>query len=178
MSYILALTAFINVRIFEAAALYIYITNFTEHSVHTRRIDTHWHSSSIMLPQDHFNDVIAQWEVNRNIFMVHLRRRILNLPTLRFQLRAIKIATKKRLLMLKEPLEAMARKDGAEGYTYIERDRDTQGGVFIKSPVKRNGINSEKYFCIIRDIPTRVCICIMRRIIRSTSIYFRNKFAK
>jgi len=105
MSYILALTAFINVRIFEAAALYIYITNFTEHSVHTRRIDTHWHSSSIMLPQDHFNDVIAQWEVNRNIFMVHLRRRILNLPTLRFQLRAIKIATKKRLLMLKEPLE-------------------------------------------------------------------------
>lgn len=85
---------YINAHIFEAAILYI--INFTEHSVHTRKIDIHRiHQSSIMLPRDHFNDVIAQWEVNRNIFMVHLPRRILNLPTFRFRSRAIKIATKK-----------------------------------------------------------------------------------
>lgn len=90
-----------------------------------------------MLPQDHFNDIIAQWEVNRNIFMVHLRRRIFNLPTLRFRLRAIKIVTKKRLPIVKEPLEAMARKDGAEGYTYIERDRDTRKvGCLLNLPLK------------------------------------------
>lgn len=95
------------------------------------------HQSSIMLPRDHFNDVIAQWEVNRNIFMVHLPRRILDLPAIRFQSRAIKIATKKRLPTLKEPLEAMARKDGAEGCTYIERDRDTRKvGCLLNLPLK------------------------------------------
>lgn len=49
-----------------------------------------------MHPRDHFNDIIAQWEVNRNIFMVHLPRRILDLPAIRFQSRAIKNRHKKK----------------------------------------------------------------------------------
>lgn len=129
------------------------------------------HQSSITLPQDHFNDVIAQWEVNRNIFMVHLRRRILNLPV------SLSVARHKNRHKKKTSnAKGTPRSHGAEGrrrgvHLHWKGSWYAQGGVFIKSPVKRNGINCEKYFCIIRDISTRTCICIMRRIIRLTSIY-------
>lgn len=72
----------INTRIYVMAAA-LYITNFTGHSVHTRKIKPDISSIVYHAPPRPFNDIIAQWEVNRNIFMVHLPRRILDLPAAR-----------------------------------------------------------------------------------------------
>lgn len=90
--------------------------------------------------------------------MVHLPRGIFGLlpplPPASLPIVRHKNRYKKRTPPLREPLEA-GRKNDAEGLVYIERGCDTRRGVFIKSPVKRNGIHSGGYSRIVRDSPMR-----------------------
>lgn len=112
-------------------------------------------------PRNHFNGVIAQWEVNRNAFMVHLPKRIGDpFPCVLLSVACHKKLPQKERKNSRNPSKSSATRKGGGGGNGHEGVRlhwvgpRAPGVVFIKSPVKRNGINFVRHLCIVRDAQT------------------------